>query len=87
MEFANEPKVNGKWKTYVVKPGYVLPSAAQGSWYHTLVGFMFGSHYSVRNDELAATMVDMAIRGGPRNVLLCKEIGLEGRKLLGTTIL
>ena len=40
------------------------------------------AHYSVRNDELAITMVDMALNGGTKPVLLSKEIGIEGRKLL-----
>ncbi len=82
VEFSNDPKAQGRWKTYVVKPGYVMPATADSSWFHTIIGFLMTPHFSIYNDELGITMLDMAIAGGARPVLSSKEIGIQGRKLL-----
>lgn len=86
VEFGNDPKLNGIWKTYLVRPGYVLPSSAEGSWFHSIVSYIFGSHYSLRNDELALTMVDLATNGGSRPVLSSQEISERGRQLLAKKV-
>jgi hypothetical protein len=39
-------------------------------------------YYSVRGDELAVTMVNMAVNGGSQPMLESRQIGQVGRKLL-----
>ena len=60
-----------------VKPGYVLP---KGSWMPDAV---VGLSRSVRVDELAAAMVEMAVRGkGEEQILENATLKRWGRELL-----
>lgn len=82
LELTNDPKSQGKWTTYVVRPGWVMPPTDESSWFHTILSYFMTSRFCLYNDELALTMLRMAISGGVEPVLSSTEIAIEGRELL-----
>ena len=85
LDVANEEWAKGKWETIVVKPGGVM-----GAWpiRDMFLGNLTGSNIFVHRNELAATMVDVAVNGyddGTGNAgktIFNKEIIAKGREVL-----
>ncbi len=77
MAFADQKQHDGAWTTFVVKPGWVCSKASYG-----VLSWILGSSYSIELDELAATMIDLALHGGEDQVLLNKTIAMKGNELL-----
>ena len=59
-----------------------MPPTDESSWFHTLLSYLMTGRFCVYNDELAITMLRMAIEGGVKPILSSTEIGIEGRELL-----
>lgn len=75
-KFLEFGKQNQNVETYVVKPAAVL--GRDGS---ALLGCLLRT-FSVRIDELAAVMVDLAVHGGSEQVVVNRVIVERGRELL-----
>ena len=82
QDFPAGEEIQGLWETFIVKPGGVL---WKDSYITGLLGCVFGSNLSIRIDELAATMVDVAMNGSEDPILLNRDIVLKGRELLRRT--
>lgn len=88
--FANGRRVRGAMETkiletaeddngfsvYLVKPGGVLPQNMS-----ILQKYVFGGSLFIRIDELAATMVDLAVRGNDKRMFSNQEIIKHAREL------
>jgi hypothetical protein len=70
-KFLEFGKQNQNVETYVVKPAAVLARGAMA-----LLGYLLGT-WSVRVDELAIAMVDLAVNGGSEQVVLTRPLWRE----------
>ncbi|KAI1398863.1 hypothetical protein F4819DRAFT_489123 [Hypoxylon fuscum] len=76
------------WKTFVVKPGGVVPKKMMDGGVLgaiTKVGVVLGENWSIRVDELGAFMTYLAIDGeGEELIIENARIVRKGRELLGS---
>lgn len=77
-DFAEREENRVRWEGYAVRPGYVFSKDSAG-W----VGVLLGSNYAVREDLLAAAMVDTALNGAEEWVLDNKTIIARAEELAG----
>ncbi|KAH7159527.1 hypothetical protein B0J13DRAFT_108922 [Dactylonectria estremocensis] len=74
------------WETFIVKPGGVVPKKLLGAGVlgvATGMGAVMGENWSVRNDELGAFMIHLAINGeGEEPVTENGRIVRKGKELL-----
>lgn len=82
MKYAHDPNSRGLWKTFILKPGGVLPAKTEAYFYHHVTKFMLGRHLSIWNDELAAVMLDLAVHEGSEPVLYNNVISEKAQKLV-----
>lgn len=80
LESAEDGSQSG-FTVYVVKPGAVLPKDGA-----TFQKCILGDSLSIRINELAATMVDLAVQGNEQKVFHNQEIIKYGRKLQENSI-
>jgi len=74
---AFEREHSSSWKSFIAKPGPVLPRKGLG-----LVGWLLGTSLSIRVSELAAAMIDTAIQGNDSQVILNVALVTKGRALI-----
>jgi hypothetical protein len=79
--FAEENHLEGKWESWVVKPGGVLWEKGVGS---AVVECLTGTGLSIRVNELAAAMVETVVSGEGPKVLYTRNLVERGREALKT---
>ncbi|KAJ7446720.1 hypothetical protein FB451DRAFT_1291293 [Mycena latifolia] len=79
IAFAKEKVHEGRWETYIVKPGMVL--RPQGDVLKRMGGWCLFD--TVEASELAAVMVDVVSNGNKEQTLLNAEIVAKGKALKG----
>jgi hypothetical protein len=73
---AFEREHSSTWKSFIAKPGAVVPKQGLGR-----VGCLLGTGLSISLNELAAAMVDIAIQGTDSQVILNVALVTKGRAL------
>eukprot|EP01117_Protostelium_nocturnum_P002233 TRINITY_DN12880_c0_g1_i1.p1 TRINITY_DN12880_c0_g1~~TRINITY_DN12880_c0_g1_i1.p1 ORF type:complete len:221 (+),score=38.93 TRINITY_DN12880_c0_g1_i1:45-707(+) len=74
-----EKEHSSVWKSFIAKPAAVLPKKGLGM---GTASWLVGSTYSIKINELAAAMIDMAIHGNDAQVILNAPLVSKGRSLL-----
>jgi len=78
LEFARNEEF---WKTVIVKSGFVV--SKEGNSMRDMVGYVAGTKKSIRVDELAVGMIDVAINGSEDETLEDNEAMVKrGRRVL-----
>jgi len=84
LSFAKEEGNEGFWETMIVKAGFVV--SKQGTSPRDMLGWVLGTSKSIRVDELAAAMIDVAINGSKGDTLQdCQAMVMRGREGLKRT--
>lgn len=61
LSFAEKEETNGLWETVIVKAPFVIKKDITSP--RDVFGWVMGSKSSIRVDELAAAMIDVAMNG------------------------
>jgi hypothetical protein len=81
LGFAKEEGSEGLWETVIVKAGFVV--SKEGKSPRDMLGWVLGSSKSIRVDELAAAMIDIAINGSKEDTIQdCQAMVKRGREAL-----
>lgn len=72
-----EKQHGGSWKSYIVRPSLVTTG-------EPIYKFLLGGNY-IPKEELAATMVDLAVNGGDQQTLNNAELKQRGKGVLRRT--
>lgn len=80
LSLAKEERHAGFWETVIVKAGLVV--SKEGRSPRDMLGWVLGDSKSIRVDELAAAMIDVAINGSKQDTLDCQALVLMGREVL-----
>ncbi|KAG0650055.1 hypothetical protein D0Z07_3522 [Hyphodiscus hymeniophilus] len=81
LAFAKEEGNDGLWQTVIVKAGFVVSKDGRSP--RDLMGWVLGTSKSIRVDELAAAMIDIAINWSKQDTLQdCQAMVMKGREAL-----
>jgi hypothetical protein len=81
LGFATKEETKGLWETLIVKSGFVISKDIKSP--RDFIGWMMGTKFCLRVDELAAAMVDAALSGWKENTLQdVQTMGARGREIL-----
>lgn len=81
LGFARQEGNEGLWETVIVKAGFVV--SKEGRSPRDMMGWVLGTTKSIRVDELAAAMIDVAINGSKEDTLQdCQVMVTRGRETL-----
>ena len=81
LGFAQDEGNEGLWETVIVKAGFVV--SKEGRSPRDIMGWVMGTTKSIRVDELAAAMIDVAINGSMEDTLQdCQAMVIRGREAL-----
>jgi hypothetical protein len=67
LGFSSREENKGLWDTVIVKAGFV--TSKEGKSPRDMLGWVLGTQKSIRVDELAAAMIDIAFHGSKEKTL------------------
>ena len=81
LRFAKKEGNENLWETVIIKAGFVV--SKEGRSPRDMLGWVLGSKNSIRVDELAAAMIDVAAKGSKEDTLQdCPTMVRRGRGAL-----
>jgi hypothetical protein len=81
LEFAQEEGNKGLWETMIVKTGFVV--SKEGRSPRDIIGWAMGTTKTIRVDERAAAMIDVAINGNKEDTRQdCQAMVMRDREAL-----
>lgn len=84
ISFQKKEGNEGLWTTIIVRAGFIV--TASGISPRDMFGWMLGNKSAIRVNELAATMIDVALNGGAEETMQDNQaMILRGRVVLGGT--
>jgi hypothetical protein len=84
LGFAKKEGNEGLWETVIIKAGFVV--SKEGRSPRDMFGWVLGSKNSIRVDELAAAMINIALNGSTEDTLQdCQAMVTRGRDALKIT--
>lgn len=79
LQFAQQEGLEGKWESYVVKPGGVFPVYQKANLLVKAAGYLAGSGLAAWNDEVGTAMIDVALRGHDEPLISSRRIAEMAR--------
>lgn len=82
LSFADAAESKGRWESYVVKPGIIVPARKDANYAWQAARFVVGSDIFAWNDDVAATMIELALEGGQETSISSRTVHEMGSRLL-----
>jgi hypothetical protein len=84
LSFTKVEGTDGLWETVIIKAGFVISKDGRSP--RDMMGWALGTAKSIRVDELAAAMINVAINGSKEDTLQdCHDLVMRGREALKNT--
>ena len=74
LKLSEADEAAGKWKTYVIKPGGVLPAYKDANILEKAAGWAIGAGCASWNDEVGKALVNVAVEGHEKTLVSSRRI-------------